>query len=183
MSLRTRVIALTAVCLPLILPAAALAGDPHLKLPAFDHLQRIATDSVNITIGRWPLAIAAWALNQEDAKDAEAASAREVLRGLRAVYVRSYEFAADDMYSKADIEAVRQQLSLPGWNALAQIRQRRPDAEDVDVCVSIDHDKVNGLAIVVSGPRKFTIVNIVGSFDPAKLEAIEDRLGLPSLSL
>ena len=120
-------IALTAVCLPLILPVAARAADPRLRLPAFDHLQRVATESVNISIGRGPLAMAVWVLNQEDPRNA--------------------------------------------------------DAEDVDVCVSIDHDKVNGLAIVASSPRKFTIVNIVGSFDPAKLEDIEDRLGLTSLSL
>ena len=89
---------------------------------------------MNITLGRGPLALAVWALNQEDPKNADAL---ELLRGLKAIYVRSDEFAAD--------------------------------AENVYVCVSIDHDKVNGLAIVASSSRKFTIMNIVGSIDRPKL--------------
>jgi len=94
-----------------------------------------------------------------------------------------FEFDADNMYSESDIDDVRHQLSSPGWNALAQIRQRRSGKEDVDVFVSMDRDKVNGVAIIASGPRRFTIVNIVGSIDPAKLAKLEDRFGLPSLAM
>jgi hypothetical protein len=32
----------------------ALAASPQLRLPSFEHLQRLATDSVNITIGQGP---------------------------------------------------------------------------------------------------------------------------------
>jgi len=42
---------------------------------------------------------------------------------------------------------------------------------------------VNGLAIIASGPRELTIVNIVGSVDPAKLAKLGNRLGLPALAM
>jgi hypothetical protein len=107
MSLRLRAIVLVAALVPLSLPITALAGDAQLHLPAFDHLQRTATDSVNITIGHGLLSLAAFAMKHDrNAKDQEAL---EVLRGLKAVYVRSYEFADDNMYSKADVDSVRAQ--------------------------------------------------------------------------
>jgi hypothetical protein len=155
----------------------ALAADPRLKLPRFDHLQRSATQSVNVTIGDGLLKLASMALKHDN--DPEGRQAVAIIEGLKAIYVRSYEFPEDNMYSKEDVESVRAQLVQPGWTPLAQIRQRHDDVEDVDVYVSTENDKINGLAIVATCPRKFTIVNIVGSIDVAKLAAIEDRFGLP----
>lgn len=155
-----------------------MAEGPRLNLPAFDHLQRIATDSVNVTIGPWPLGMAAGMLDERDKQSAEL---HELLRGLKAVYVRSYEFACDNMYSKADVDAVREQLSSPGWNPLAQIHSQRDD-ENVNVYVCMANDKISGLAVVASAPRKFTIVNVVGSLDPHKLALLEDQIGLPDLA-
>jgi uncharacterized protein DUF4252 len=172
MSLRARVIALAA----LVIPMTALAADPRLKMPRFDHLQRTATASVNVTIGNGLLKLASMALKHE--RDAEGRQALEVISGLKAIYVRSYEFPEDNMYSKEDVESVRAQLAQPGWSPLAQIRQRHDEVEDVDVYVSLENDKINGFAIVATCPRKFTIVNIVGSIDVEKLAAIEARFGL-----
>jgi hypothetical protein len=171
MSLRACVVSVAIACLP----AAAFAGNPQLRLPAFDHLQRSATECVNITIGHGLLSLATFALKHDEPRDEEAL---EVLRGIESITVRSYEFDADGMYSKADIDSVRAQLTSPGWSPLAQVRQRT-QGEDVDVYVSLDHDKVNGLAVVASSARKFTIVNIVGTIDPSKLAILQDRLGLP----
>jgi predicted P-loop ATPase len=131
---------------------------------------------VNVTIGDGLLKLASFALKHE--KDPQGRQALEVISGLKAIYVRSYEFPEDNMYSKEDVESVRAQLSQPGWSPLAQIRQRLDDVEDVDVYVSTENDKVTGFAIVATCPRKFTIVNIVGSIDVEKLAAIEDRFGL-----
>lgn len=175
MSLRACVISLAIACLPV----AAFAGNPELRLPAFDHLQRSAVESVNITIGHKLLALATFALKHNEPHDEEAL---EVLRGIESITVRSYEFDADGMYSKADIDSVRAQLTAPGWSPLAQVKQR-DQGENVDVYVSLDHDKVNGVAIVASSARKFTIVNVVGTIDPGKLAALQERLGVPGLSM
>jgi hypothetical protein len=179
MSIRAGLIATAAVaCLSLCSAPLSLAASPQLRLPSLEHLQRLATDSVNITIGHVPLGIASWALGQsEDSNDREL---QEVLHGLKSIYIRSFKFAADHQYSMADVDAIRNQLSAPGWNALAQIHEHGEQAENVDIYVSTEHEVVNGLVVVATGPRELTIVNIVGSVDPAKLATLGGHLGLPA---
>jgi len=40
-----------------------------------------------------------------------------------------------------------------------------------------------GMAIITSTPREFTIVNIVGSIDLAKLEQLQGRFGVPRIDV
>lgn len=182
MSLRAGLTAATAIlCLSAVITSPARAADPQLRLPAFEHLQELAVDSVNITFGPWPLSIASWALGHSgDPADRELP---EVLREVKSVSIRSFKFAAEHQYDPADIDSVRSQLSSPEWKSLVRVHQKGDKAEDVDIYVSTDHDLVTGLAIIASGPREFTIVNIVGSVDPAKLAKVSDRLGLPALPM
>jgi hypothetical protein len=179
MSLRPRVFALAVACVCLGVTTACTAG-PQITMPRFDHLEKVATDSVNITIGRLPLSIASRFVRDEQHPELPA-----LLRGLRSVHVRSLEFPMENMYSQADIEFVRDQLSAPDWTPLAQIRQRKGDAkaEDVDVFVAMDEDRIEGLVVIASSPREFTIVNIVGTLDPEALADLGDRFGLPSAGM
>jgi Domain of unknown function (DUF4252) len=178
MSLPKRTLALIAACLPVV----ALASGPQLKLPAFSHLQHLATDSVDISLGPGALGLAARLLAHDDSPDAQDAQTRELLRGLKGIYIRSYEFSGDDLYPAADIDAVREQLSGPEWSPLTQLRTER-DGEKVDVFVCMTHDKVSGLAVIASDRRNFTIVNVVGSFDLRQLGKLSQHFGLPHLSL
>ena len=156
-----------------LLPAAAIA-EPKLKLPDMSNLEHKATDHVNITIGPAILGLAGWAMDHEQTADA---AARDVLKGIEAVYVRSYKFATDFAYSMQDIEAVRQQLRQPGWSQLAEVRNRAAN-EAVDIYMAIEHGKTTGLAIVTSEPREFTIVNVVGSVDLKNLHGLSKEFGL-----
>jgi len=102
---------------------------------------------------------------------------KKVLSGIKSIAVRSYEFDSDFVYSKEDVEAVRQQLSSPGWTQLAQIHKRNK-AQDVDVYVALTDDQAKGFAIVASEPRKFTIVNIVGSIDLEQIAKLQHHMDL-----
>jgi len=178
MSPPRRTLALIAACLPVV----GFASGPQLKLPAFNHLQHLATDSVDISLGPAALGLAARLAAQDDSPDAQDAQARAVLRGLKGVYIRSYEFSGDDMYPTADIDAVREQLSGPEWSRLTQVRTQR-DGEKVDIFVCITNDKVSGLAVIASDRRNFTIVNVVGSLDLAQLGRLGQHFGLAHLPL
>lgn len=155
----------------------AAAQSAQLELPSFDHLKGKAVETVDITIGSWPLGIAAGLIDDSAEENAEL---KEMLTGLKSIYVRSYAFASDFAYSKADIDAVRRQLSAPNWAQLVQVRDRK-DESDVDIYVAIDGNEAQGLAIVASEPRQFTILNIVGSVDLDKLARLEEHLGLPDV--
>ena len=182
MPFRAVLIATAAVaCLTTCCAPRALAADPELRLPSFEHLRQRATESVNVTIDGWPLALARRALDESsDPADREL---KRALHGLKAIYIRSFEFPENNQYAEADVAEVRSQLSAPGWNALAQVRQHGHDSENVDIYVSMDHELVTGIAILASSPRQFTIVNIVGSVDPATLGKLGGRLGLPAFHM
>jgi len=49
-----------------------------------------------------------------------------IIKGLRGIYVRSYTFDKDSAYQQTDIDAVRVQLSAPGWNRLVETHSRKP---------------------------------------------------------
>jgi hypothetical protein len=170
---------ITLLCASLFAATASAAADAQLKLPDFNSLADKASESVTITLDAALLGMAAGFL---DANKPEDAAAKELISGLRGVYVRSYTFDADFAYPQADVDNVRKQLSAPGWRRLVEVRSRKEQAH-VDIYISTDRNKANGLAIIASEPREFTIVNIVGSIDLQKLHQLEGQFGIPKLQL
>ena len=61
------------------------------------------------------------------------------------------------------------------------VRSKKDNA-DVDVYLWIDGSKIGGLGILATEPRRFTVVNIVGTIDLDQLRRLEG-LGLPKLDL
>src|SRR5258707_3082670 len=164
----------------LLAPALAWgAPSPKLVIPGFSGLAQKASESVTITLDPAMLGMAARFLDSNDPQDA---ATKDVLKGLQGIYVRSYTFDRDSAYSQADIDAVRNQLSAPGWNRLVETRSRKSHA-DVDIYIMVDHDQAVGLAIIASEPRQFTIVNIVGAIDLDKLHKLEGQFGVPKLDI
>jgi hypothetical protein len=162
----------------LLAPLWALAaGNPRLAIPDFNALSKQASDSVAISLDASLLGMAAGFL--DDSKPQDAAT-KEVIKGLQGIYVRSYTFDHDGAYSESDIDAIRKQLTAPGWNQLVQTRSRKTHS-DVDIYVMLDGKQAIGLALIASEPREFTIVNIIGAIDLDKLHKLEGQFGVPKL--
>jgi hypothetical protein len=163
-----------------LVPSLAWAApNPRLVLPEFSALSQKATESVTITLDPSLLAMAGRFLDGNDPQDA---ATKEVLKGLQGIYVRSYTFDQDAAYRQSDIDAVRNQLSAPGWNRLLETRSRKSHA-DVDIFIMLDKNQAIGLALIASEPRQFTIVNIVGAIDLDKLHRLEGQFGVPKLDV
>jgi hypothetical protein len=159
--------------------AATLAAEGQLKLPDFDGLAEKASESVTITLDPALLGLAARFLDPQDPDDA---AVREAITGIKGIYVRSYKFDEDFAYPKADVDMVRKQLGAPGWQRLVEVRSSK-EQQNVDIYMLVEQERANGLAIIASKPREFTIVNIVGSVDMRKLHELEGRFGVPKLEL
>jgi phosphatidylserine/phosphatidylglycerophosphate/cardiolipin synthase-like enzyme len=170
-------VALLAVLLAPVFACAAPSA--KLNLPSFDSLAQKASESVTISLDSALLGLAGRFLDGNDPQDA---ATKDILNGLQGIYVRSYTFDKDAAYQRADIEAVRSQLSAPGWNRLMETRSRKTRA-DVDIYIMIDNNRAIGLALIASEPRQFTIVNIVGAIDLEKLHKLEGQFGVPKLDL
>jgi hypothetical protein len=156
-------------------PLLLAAETARLKLPDFSHLQSKAIESVDVSVGPFMLWLAERFAPE---RDEDGADVKKILQGIEAVYIRSFEFAEDNAYSKSDIDSVRDQLRDQKWQPLAQIHSRKKE-ENVDIFVAIENDKPIGFAILASEPREFTIVNIVGTIDPQHIGKLQASLNLP----
>lgn len=161
----------------LLARAVVAAPEVPLKMPSFDALASKATQSVNVTLDSRLLGIAAGFLDPSKPEDADA---RALIEGLKGIYVRSYEFDGDFTYPSAEVDSLRRQLSSGGWQQIVSVHGRK-DPDNVDIYMSLDGGKANGLLIIASEPREFTVVNIVGSIDLQKLQRLQGRFGIPKL--
>jgi hypothetical protein len=169
--------ALTATA-ALAIPVAGLAAPPEFRIPDYSHLRSKATETVDVDVGGFLLALARMVTREEAKQD----PALRVLDDIRSVKVRSYKFDSDEGYSRADVEAARKQLKGPEWNAMVQVHKRDAQ-EDVDVYVCVeDSGKTCGLAVIATQPREFTLVSIVGSIDIDRLADLEGEFGIPRVS-
>jgi hypothetical protein len=162
----------------LTLTGPALAAAPKLDIPDYPHLRDKATETVDVSIGGFLLGLARMFTREE----AEHDPALKILHDVDSVKVRSYRFDSDTVYSKADIDRVRDQLKGPEWNAIAQVHKRDPQ-EDVDVYLCLEENgKTCGLAVISIEPREFTIVSISGSIDVDRIAELEGEFGIPGIS-
>jgi hypothetical protein len=165
----------------ILMPGLAwAASNPRLTLPEFSALAQKATESVVITLDPALLAMAGRFLDGNN--DPQDAATKEIIKGLKGIYVRSYTFDKDFAYESADLEVVRRQLSAPGWNRLVETRSRKTRA-DVDIYIMVENDQAIGLALIASEPRQLTIVNIIGAIDLDKLHKLEGQFGVPKLDI
>jgi hypothetical protein len=167
----------TAFCVfLLVVPASALAQGAQLQLGHLDRLASQAAESVNVTIDPAMLKLASAFLKG----DRDQAALKEMLIGVKGVYVRSLEFDRENVYTPADVEAIRKQLTAPGWERLVAVDSKR-QRELVEIYSWREGNGSGGLAILVAEPKELTVVNIVGPFDLAKLGALQGNFGIPRL--
>lgn len=175
-----------------VVAAAALAAAPtalaqggqaqggRLRLEALDRLAPKAAETVNIEIDGFLIKFAGSILSNEDADEK---AVKELVEGLRGVYVKSYEFKSEGQFSEADLSSVRQQLLAPGWKRLVDVESRGLDFGDAELYVASAAGRVEGIALLVVQPRELTVINIVGAVDVDKLKKLGETLNLPRVTI
>jgi uncharacterized protein DUF4252 len=159
---------------------AAQTVNGRLQLGSLEQLAPKAVETVNIEVDGSLIKFASGALSDEDPEEK---NIKEILVGLKGVYVKSYEFKSEGEYTEADIALVREQLRAPFWKRMVDLKSRGVEIEDAEVYVAIDGDRVEGMAIIVVEPKELTVVNIVGSIDIDKIKKIEGNLGIPRIHI
>jgi hypothetical protein len=161
----------------LLVPTSAFAQGPRLQLDGLNKLAEKTVEVVDLTIDPAMLQFASGFLSKD--KPDEAAM-KEVISGLTGVYVKSFEFDREGVYSDADVESIRRQLKTPGWTRVVNIDSKR-DREQVEMYVWRQGEQSGGLAILAAEPKELTVVNIVGRVDLTKLGALQGLMGIPKL--
>ena len=158
----------------MVLCCAPLAGQSQngrLQLTNLDKLNSKAANVTEITLDGAMLDMAAkFIAMDEDKEDAELVA---IIKNLKGIYIKSFEFDDANQYSAADVEAVRKQLAAPGWSCIVNVRKRTGERNEVYLLK--DGEKVAGVTILVAEARELTIVNIVGAIPVEKIAQFEEH--------
>lgn len=164
----------------LAVPARAQTTAGRLRLESLEKLAPKAAEAVNIEIDGILIKFAGSILSDEDADER---AVKELVTGLRGVYVKSYEFKSAGEFAEADVAAVREQLRAPGWSRVMDVKSKGLDFGDAEVYLATAGGRVEGFALLVVEPRELTVVNIVGPLDLDKIRRLGDNFHLPRITI
>jgi hypothetical protein len=167
---RTLLIAVFAVL------SAALPSRAQFNLNV-DNLAAKAKSSVDVSLDANMLQIAGKFLSS---KKEDEAQVKDLISKLKGVYVRSFEFDKEGMYSVADLQPLRNQLKGPGWSRMLGV-QENSDREGVEISVKSEAGQIAGIAILAYEPKQLTVVSIMGQIDLERLGELGGRFGIPVL--
>ena len=169
----------TGILLILITMIATATSAQDFKMPVnLDRLAAKASETTEVTLNQRTLQLAARFMNDED--DLEA---RELVKKLKGIYVRSFEFDKPGEYSQADVEEVRAQLKSPIWEKIVRVHSKR-DGENAEVYFKADSNKqIGGLVVIAADPRELTIVHIDGPLDPSDIDKLGGDFGVPRIEV
>jgi len=92
----------------------------------FDHLEKLAdraAEVVDVTLDGSLLRLATMFLSEKRSPDE--AKAKELVKQLKGIYVKSFEFDHEGEYTEADLESIRAQLRGPAWSRIVGVRSKR----------------------------------------------------------
>ena len=172
----------------MVLAAAAFTlAAQQIQFPArFDKLAKKAKRVDNVTINADALGLARQFLSE---KNAEEIAAKEIVKGLKGIYIRRFEFDEPDQYTQADVDLIRAQLKAPAWKPIIDVssktRGKRPERTEIYAqYVKTNHArKIGGLTILTAEPKELTIIQILGTLSPKDLSRLSGSFGLPDVHL
>jgi uncharacterized protein DUF4252 len=173
--LRTPLIALTLIFAPAIVTKAQ---DSRIQLSSLDHLAAKAKQTIDVNIDERLIRISTRFLSDDDADEKRV---KELVNGVKGIYVKSFEFENDAEFSAADVETIRAQLRGPGWTRLVGVASKKDG--NLEVYLLLNGEKVGGLAVLHTDDRELTVVNIVGPVSLDKLAELDGQLGIPDLGI
>lgn len=176
MNLATR--KLTRILVGAVLGFSALRGygqDAKLQLGNLDKLSDKAARVTDVTLDGSLLQFAVNLIEKVDANDKDVEQLQSIIKNLKGIYIKSFEFDEASQYSKADVDGIRSQLSSPRWSKIVQsVEKRRNEYNEIYVLKNGDH--VGGIVVLVAEARELTVVNLVGEVPMDKVASLAGHL-------
>ena len=158
-----------------VLMLAGAAYGQQLDLSSLDKLSAKARESSVVTLDGAKLKLASQFLSSEDEAQEKA---KGLISGLRGVFVRTFEFDTNGVFSSSDLDPIRKQLTGPGWSNIVNVKDREEAAE---VYLFSKGDLLDGIAIIAVEPKEVAVVNIVGPVDINSLRKLSGSFGIPNI--
>src|SRR5712692_8371711 len=151
------------------------AQSAKLQMDQLDVLANKASETVDVKLDERLMQTTARIFSDKD--DVEI---RNLLKGLKGIYVKSFTFEKEGEYTQAEVESVK--LQLRGWSKVVSVTSKK-DGDNVEVYLMMQGDQIEGLAVISAEPKEFTVVSIVGPVNLEKLTKLEGQFGVPDLGL
>ncbi len=128
--------------------APAAAQTARIEVAQLEHLTAKASETVDVNIDEKLLQITAKLLSNKG----DEAKIKELINGVKGIYVKSFEFDQEGAYGSAEVESIRSQLRNPLWSRIVGITDRKEGT--VEVYLMTSGSQVGGLAVLASGERR-----------------------------
>ena len=161
--------------------AGAYAQD---ELPAPSPIEKTlaerATHVTEVTLDKNMLAFAAKFMDKDKDKDKDEddKAVKEMIQGLKGVYVRNYEFDKDNSYTPAEIDGLRKYFESSDWSPMVHERTKGI-AEGTDVYLKLVNGQVQGLFVLDAEAKELSLVLILGPIDMDKISKLGGNFGIP----
>jgi hypothetical protein len=142
-----------------------------------EHLAAKASNSVDLNVSGATLKFAARFL---DSNDPDEAQVKKLINGLEGIYIKTFEFKREGMWSESDLDEIRAQLHNPEWERMLGYKSAE-DGETDEIYVRTENKKISGVAILACEPKSLTVVNIAGAVDLDALAELGGHFGVPKL--
>lgn len=143
-------------------------------------LESKARDVVEVNVDGKLLELAKRVMTKVEDRDAQ--KVVDAISGLKAVYVRVYNFERENEYNMADVDEIRAQLNSPGWERLANVRSKRNN-QKVDVFTMFTGNIMSGVAVVISDSKSVALVNVIGPIDIETLVELGGKMNIPKIDI
>jgi Domain of unknown function (DUF4252) len=160
--------------------AGAQAAQAQDALPAPSPIEKTlaerATHVTEVTLDKNMLAFAAKFMDKDTDKDDE--EAKQMIRNLKGVYVREYDFDKENSYTGAELEGLRKYFESSEWSPMVHERTKGV-AQGTDVYVKLVDNRMQGLFVLDAEPRELSLVLILGPIDVDKISKLGGAFGIP----
>lgn len=110
---------------------------------------------------------------------------KELIAGIEGIWVKIFKFEKEGEYQASDYQVMKTQIdNNPDWIKLAGVRSKKKDMINVDVSIMTDaNDNLLGVAIIAAEKEYLAVINIIGTFDLAKIRDLSGHFSIPNLEL
>lgn len=161
--------------------ATVCFGAQDIQFPAsFDKLAAKAENVVNVTLDADALRFANQFLSE---KKTEEKTAKDIVKQLKGIYIRSFEFAKPGQYTQADVDEIRAQLRPPDWTRIVSVTSTKKGGENAEIFLKKEDGKITGLTVLATEPKQLTVVHIVGTISSQDLGKLSGKFGIPNVHM
>lgn len=159
----------------MVLGSALVAGAQGVDFAVLEKLGEKATKSATIELGAEQLAMLAGVKGS-----AEAEKLGQLLKELKSVRVRNFEFETPGMYDMELVRAFRDKVKASGeWMNIISVKER-DGFTDVSLRKGAE-GKADAMLIVAAEPKELTVVHIEGVSDLGALAQLGTLARIPGL--